>query len=300
MVGALRHSRAVVEMLATARARTYTTGMPPPCPRGALSVFLAAAGSLVACSAQPDKPPPVFGGQGAQVAMVSEKPLPAGAGTPVPAGPCGKNGPASDAPIIDDFEDSDGRIFKAFERDGFWFTAGDNSPGSTISPSGSFAPELLPPAESTKENRFAAHFKAAGQTQWGAVFGTALSWTQKGIKCPLNLSSFVGVRFRAKGPGSVRLSVAVPEVVPKDGGGTCTEGCYDGHGKLFLLGNAWDTYEARWDKLAQAGWGTDARFTPERIVNLTFNAPVPSLPIDFWVDDVELIPQSAPAKAAAQ
>ncbi|HEY6080606.1 MAG TPA: hypothetical protein VIW29_17450, partial [Polyangiaceae bacterium] len=83
---------------------------------------------------------------------------------------------------------------------------------------------------------------------------------------------------------------------------TCTEGCYDAHGKLFVLGNTWDSYEARWEKLAQAGWGTDARFTPERIVNLAFNVPVKDLPIEFWIDDVELIAKSAPApaKAAAQ
>jgi hypothetical protein len=272
--------------------------MPSLRSRDALALPLV-VGSLLACSPQSDKPAAVFGGQGAKVGSPDEKPLPAGAGTLQPIGPCGKHGPVSDAALIDDFEDGDARIFKAFERDGFWFTAGDNTAGSTVSPSGSFAPELLPPAESAKDNRYAAHFKAAGQTQWGALLGTALNWTQKGLKCPINLAGFAGLRFRAKGPGSVRVALAVPEVTPKDGGGTCTEGCYDNHGKLFLLTESWETYDMRWEKMAQAGWGTDARFTPERIVSLTFSGAVKDLPLEFWLDDIELIANAAPAKPAA-
>jgi hypothetical protein len=271
--------------------------MPSPSIRDALALPLVII-PLSACSTNADKPT-VFGGQGAQVASADEKPLPAGAGALEPVGPCGKGGPVSDAPLVDDFEDGDARIFKAFERDGFWFTAGDNTPGSSVSPSGTFAPELLSGAESTKDNHYAVHFKASGQTQWGAVLGTALNWTQKGLRCPMNLSGFAGLRFRAKGPGSVRVSLGVPEVVPKDGGGTCTDGCYDAHGKLFLLTEAWDTYEVRWEKLAQAGWGTDARFTPERIVSLNFSATVQALPLDIWIDDIELLAKAPPPKPAA-
>ena len=93
----------------------------------------------------------------------------------------------------------------------------------------------------------------------------------------------------------MRVSVAVPEVTPKDGGGTCTDNCYDAHGKLILLSNAWDTYELRWDRIAQRGWGTEARFTPERIVNIGFNVDVKDLPIDLWIDDVEMIAKTAAA-----
>lgn len=246
-----------------------------------------------ACASQNSAEPAVFGGKGAQVAGLDEKPLPAGAGSPDTLGPCGKSTPASDAQLIDDFEDGDDHIFKGFQRDGYWFAASDKTEGSTISPSSPFAAELLPPAEATKDNRYAVHFTAAGEKNWGAVWGTALQWTKDGIKCPLNVSGFAGVRFRAKGPGSVRVALAVPEVTPKDQGGSCAERCYDAHGKLFLLTEKWETYEMRWEKLQQGGWGTEARFTPERIVNITFNVDVKSLPIDFWLDDVELIPKAA-------
>jgi hypothetical protein len=242
----------------------------------------------------------VFGGKGAKVSSLDEKPLPEGAGKPQALGPCGKNGPVSDTQVIDDFEDANDRIFKGFERDGFWFSASDKTEGSTITPLAPFVAELLPAAESTKENRYAAHLTATGEKNWGVVWGAALQWTRQGIKCPLNLSGFAGVRFRAKGPGKIRLSLAVPEVTPKDGGGTCTDRCYDAHGKIFLLSDGWDTYEMRWEKMQQGGWGAEARFTPERIVNLAVNVDVKSLPIDLWLDDVELIPKPAPAATAAR
>jgi Carbohydrate binding domain (family 11) len=258
-----------------------------------LSLLTAALGACV----QHADGPGVFGGKGAKVTSLDEKPLPAGAGEPNALGPCGKNGPPSDTQVIDDFEDGNDRIFKGFERDGFWFAASDKTEGSTVTPNAPFAAELLPTAESSKDNRYAAHLTAAGEKNWGVVWGAALQWTREGIKCPLNVSSFAGVRFRAKGPGTIRLSIAVPEVTPKEGGGTCVDRCYDAHGKVFLLSEAWDNYEMRWEKMQQGGWGAEARFTPERIVNIAVNADVKSLPIDLWLDDVELIPKT-PASAA--
>jgi len=263
-----------------------------------LGGLVLAAAVSVACMQQEADGPQVFGGKGASVGGLDEKPLPAGAGEPAALGPCGKNGPESDAQLIDDFEDGNDRIFKGFQRDGFWFAAGDKTEGSSITPTAPFAAELLAAAESSKDNRYAAHLTAAGQTNWGVVWGAALNWTHEGIKCPLNVAGFAGVRFRAKGPGTIRVSMAVPEVTPKDGGGSCVDRCYDAHGKLFLLSSAWDSYEMRWEKMQQGGWGTEARFTPQRIVNLAVNVDVKALPIDLWLDDVELIPR-APASAPA-
>ena len=263
-----------------------------------LSLLALAAAVAVACQ-QRAEGPAVFGGTGASVASLDEKPLPAGAGLPQALGPCGKVGPASDAQVIDDFEDGNDRIFKGFQRDGFWFSASDKTEGSTITPMAPFVAELLPAAESSKENRYAAHLTAAGEKNWGVVWGATLNYTREGIKCPLNLSAFAGLRFRAKGAGTIRVSVAVPEVTPKDYGGTCDARCYDAHGKVFLLSETWDTYEMRWEKLQQGGWGTEARFTPERVLNLGINVDVKALPIDLWLDDVELIPKTPSSAPAA-
>lgn len=254
---------------------------------------LAALVLAGACARPSAEPPAIFGGKGANVASLDEKPLPAGAGNPDTLGPCGKTAPASDAQLIDDFEDGNDRIFKGFERDGFWFAASDKTEGSTVTPKEPFAAELLPEAESSKDNRYAAHLTAAGEKTWGAVWGATLQWTKNGLKCPLNVASFAGVRFRAKGPGTIRVALAVPEVTPKDQGGTCQDRCYDAHSKTFLLSERWDSYEMRWEKLQQGGWGAEARFSPERIVNITVNVDVKALPIDFWLDDVELIPRAS-------
>jgi len=268
------------------------------CASRALPSLLLLLFDLAGCADKGAQEPPVFGGKGAVVAQ-AEQPLPEGAGQPEALGPCGKVSPPSDTSVIDDFEDGNDHVFKGFEREGFWFAASDKTEGSTMTPNAPFSAELLPEAESSKDNRYAAHLTAAGQKSWGVVWGAQLNWTHEGIKCPLNVSAFGGVRFRAKGPGKVRVSMAVPEVTPKDGGGTCLDRCYDAHGKLFLLGDAWDTYEMRWEKMQQGGWGTEARFTPERVVNLTFNADPKALPIDLWLDDVELIPAAAVGGAAA-
>jgi hypothetical protein len=242
-------------------------------------------------SGEAGKSPPVFGGEGASIATPDERPLPAeDKSAQAAAGPCGAKAPPGDAALLDDFEDGDAKLFKTFQREGWWHSATDNTEGSTIYPSGTFAAELLGAAEAQKENRYAAHLKAAGQTQWGAVWGTTLNYVNKGVRCPLNASSFAGIKFRAKGPGTVRVSFNMPETVPKDNGGTCTEGCWDHYGKPFLLSDHWEEYAARWEKLQQGGWGAETRFDPTRLLGLNFSADPKALPIDFWIDDIEFLP----------
>ncbi len=238
--------------------------------------------------------PQVFGGQGAQIAAPDERPLPPASRTPEgspEAGPCGRESPPTDAALLDDFEDGDGKLFKGFEREGFWFSVDDKTEGSRILPNGTFAAVLLPAAEATPDNRYAAHLSASGQKQWGAAWGATLAWVRRGVRCPVNLSAFTGLRFRAKGPGTIRVALAVPEVQSREYGGVCADRCYDSHGKSFTLGDRWETYSVRWDRVEQEGWGAEARFTPSRIVQLLIKATPRNLPIDFWVDDLELIPR---------
>jgi hypothetical protein len=233
----------------------------------------------------------VFGGQGAQVATADERPLPPADSGAELSGPCGRAAPASDTALLDDFEDGDGTLFKGFEREGYWFSVGDKTDGSVVKPNGKFLAELLPQAEATHENRYAAHLTASGQKDWGAAWGSTLAWVRNGVRCPLNLSAFGGVRFRAKGPDTIRVVLAVPEVQAKEYGGVCTARCYDAHGKPFVLGDRWDSYVMRWDRLQQEGWGVEARFTPARLVQFLVKVTPKSLPIDFWIDDIELIPK---------
>ncbi len=261
------------------------------------SAAVACALSLLACSRAEPAPagPAIFGGQGAKIAEPSEKPLPQETG-PAESGPCAAGSPKSDFALLDDFEDGDHKIFKAFEREGWWFGASDDTEGSTLYPTGDLKADLLPDA--TKENRFAAHFKARGQTSWGAVWGTTLRWTNRGIRCALNASAFTGIKFRAKGPATVRVNFGIPETLPADGGGKCTQGCYDNPGKVFFLSDRWEEYSVRWDRLQQGGWGTEARFDPSRLLSLNFAVDPKALPVEFWLDDVEFTSGDAGATAA--
>lgn len=262
--------------------------------------LLGIAGTLLAAcinsgpNAPSSAPPPIFGGQGAlaaQVAMPQETPLMVDSGVgPAPAGPCAAPSKPTDVALLDDFEDGDGHLFKAFERDGWWFAAGDPTEGAKVyPPADHFQPDRLPAAESSKDNLFAAHFKAEGQKDWGATWGVALLWESKGIRCPLNATGFAGIRFRARGPGTVRVAFAMPETQPTDQGGSCTTGCYDYHGKFVYLSDRWTDYVVRWDALEQGGWGAQARFDPARLLRLTFSVKSKNVPIDFWVDDIAFV-----------
>ena len=244
----------------------------------------------------------MFGGQGASVEPPKEMPLPAGTTGPKRAsGPCAEPSPPNDVSLLDDFEDGDQAAFKGFQREGWWFAAADSTDGAKLYPAaGSFRPERLPIAESNRENVFAAHLKAEGQKDWGVVWGVSLRWENKGIRCPLNLSPFAGIRFRAKGPATVRVALGTPDTQPPESGGTCTSACYDVHGKVVYLSDRWDDYLVRWDRLEQQGWGTEARFDPARIVSLQLAVKPPDLPVDFWIDDLSFVAEPEAQALAAR
>jgi len=232
--------------------------------------------------------PPVFGGRGATIpeGSVADAPPPAAAA----AGPCSEPAPRGETARIDDFEDEDNKIFKAFEREGWWYTATDDTEGGAVlPPSGSFAPVPLPAEEATLHNEYAAHLTASGFEVWGATWGTTLRFTREGIKCAFNGSSFAGIRFRAKGNGTLRVNLGTPETIPVEDGGRCEERCYDTHARLVRIKPDWQVFEVRWGDLQQGGWGTQARFDPARLLNVGFNADKERLPVDVWLDDIEFL-----------
>lgn len=256
---------------------------------------------LVACTSGSDKPP-VFGGEGAQVERASETPLAQagegdGDGDEDDSGPCAQAAPPSDRLEVDDFEDGDNKIFKVFEREGWWYTATDGTEGEQVFPEkGTFAPVPLPEAEASPDNEYAAHLTASGQTDWGVVWGTTLKWIRKGIGCPFNASGFSGFEFRAKGPATIWVNFPTPDTTPKENGGKCSDKCWDSYGKLVRIKEGWNTYQIRWDQLQQEGWGTDARFEVERLMNINFSAKTNALPADVWIDDLRFLPANAPAQ----
>jgi hypothetical protein len=248
---------------------------------------------VVACSkSERQASPPVFGGQGAVVSK--ERPLADDDAPYVSGDPCGRPRPPADAAMLDDFEDGDAKIFKVFQREGWWYAATDGTEGATLRPpSGDFAAERLSASEATKDNLFAAHFVAEGQKDWGATWGTTLRWVDKGVRCPFDASAFGGIKLRVRGRGTVRIGFSMPETIPPEFGGKCKQGCYDSHSKTLFLTDAWTEYSIAWQQLQQGGWGTDVRFDPARLLDLGFKADAKNLPVDFWVDDIGFLPKTA-------
>jgi hypothetical protein len=255
----------------------------------AVSLFAACAACYAAgCQPAPQtSPPPVFGGQGANVQQAH--PLPSGVNDSVLRGPCSPAAHPGTTLLIDDFEDGDNRPFKEFQREGYWFAAADSTPGQMSPKPNAFAPELLPAEESSPENRAAAHLQASGYTDWGVVWGTTLRWVDQGVKCPFNGSKFAGIQFRAKGNGRLRVNLGIPETIPKEYDGTCSERCYDTHSRVVMLTPEWETYVVPWTQLQQWGWGTQARFDASRLLNLQFAVDGKQLPVDAWIDDLTFI-----------
>ncbi len=248
-----------------------------------------ALGGLAACGPN-QQSAPVFGGRGAVVdpgasaAQAEAKPA---------KGPC-DSVPASEDARLDDFEDGDHRLFGGFEREGWWFTATDHTPGAQVFPAeGKFEPVSLA-SEGTPENQFAAHLRASGQTDWGVTWGTTLAHVGAEAKCPLNAGHFAGLRLRARGKGVLLVRFGMPETTAAEFGGSCSDKCWDMHSFLLRLSDAWETREIRWDQLQQGGWGKSVRFDPARLMSLQFAATVPNLPADAWLDDVEWIRPASP------
>lgn len=258
-----------------------------------LGVYVTATLAALGCS-KAESTPPVFGGTGATVAPM-EQPVPAAEAAPM-AGPCGAAAPTSDTLLLDDFEDGDNKIFKGFRREGWWFASSDNTEGATIIPQGEFRPERLTP-DGGAENLFAARLAAAGHRDWGVVWGTGLHYTENGLRCPLNASEFGGIKLRARGPGSIRITFGMPETLGTDGGGICKERCWDTHGKVLFLTEEWQDFWVPWDRVQQEGWGAEARFDPSRLLQVAFVARPKDLPVDLWVDDLAFVGKASAAAA---
>jgi hypothetical protein len=273
-------------------------------PRFAAVAPLALSLSLAACaSSRAPAEPAVFGGEGAALKIRGETPLPTGPDASGPVAACGRVVPPSDVGLLDDFEDGDDRVFKGFQREGWWFSAADETGGTILPEKGKFKPEALPAAEATADNHYAGHFAASGFKDWGAVWGSTLSFTDDGIRCPWNGSRFEALRFRAKGTGTVMVRFAMPETLAKEFGGQCESRCYDFHARKLTLTDAWTEYVVRFDRLQQGGWGKEVRFDPRTLLGLQFAIDGNTPPVDFWVDDLELLPkgtahESTPPTAA--
>lgn len=187
--------------------------------------------------------------------------------------------------LIDDFEDGDSLAVPEPDREAYWFTIKDPSPG-IIEPDTNF----LPVPGGAHGSARAAHIKASGFTVWGAGFAANVTHLAGGIRCPYNATQFSGLRFFARGSGEIRAELLIPEVVDRQFGGKCDPSagdvCYDTHGVSIPLTSEWKAYSFPWQAFVQRNYGLQAAFRPEAIMSLQFSFELSGLPVDVWFDDV--------------
>lgn len=269
-----------------------------------LRICLGAVTLGAACvPAKATSRPAVFGNEGAVIQAKAST-------QPTAMGSCGEVKPAGTRALVDDFEDGDGQAFKVTGREGWWWSSSDDTPNARLLPAaGAFRPERLPDDEVSRKSAYAAHLAGAGQTGWGAAWGTSLRWVGEGRECPFNASRFAGLRLRARGTGDVKLMLPTPPTVPlQEEFGECEKQCWDSYGYTLHLRPEWQEFVVPFSQLQQGGWGHEAEFDPRRLLGVNFTVGPGALPVDFWIDDLAFVTAAeidawyaaAPSPVAAQ
>jgi hypothetical protein len=193
---------------------------------------------------------------------------------------------------IDDFESGSDQILEVDNRSGGWYDYDDDTTSAvqTIerlksegAPGGGLGGVL--------------HVSSDGFPSYSGV-GFGLRWTETGSEhCYYDASYYDGMRFWARGSGSVRLALQNPSVRPVSMGGTCPDdaSCYDSHGYDFTLNTDWTEYSVSFSTLEQAGWGTPVgAFDPSKLFTVEFQFASGS-GYDLWLDDVDFYKDGEPA-----
>lgn len=188
---------------------------------------------------------------------------------------------ASD-PLIDDLEDGDGELRRVDGRWGYWYTVNDGTAGTqTPAHDAPFTPD----EPGFDGSRHAAHFQASGFTSWGAATGTRLLASGSEL-CAYDASSYLGIRFWAKGSGEIKVSVMTLGTLRVADGGTCTQACYDYYAARIHLDGTFRPYQFSWQSLRQDGWGQATRFRTSEVVGVEFGAGSGGAAFELWVDDL--------------
>jgi hypothetical protein len=182
---------------------------------------------------------------------------------------------------IDDLEDGDALITASDGRGGGWYVNNDATSGYQIPAVGTPFEPVSPGAHSSV---YSARTTGTGFNDWGAAVGVVLN-DASGLRCPYDAASARGLRFLAKGTGTVTLSVGSASTVPVEYGGRCRSACYDYHATTFVVSSAWSMVQIPWTSLAQGGWGTRAVFSPSGLMFIEF-AFGAGATFDFSIDDL--------------
>ena len=183
--------------------------------------------------------------------------------------------------LIDDLEDGDGVIIAADGRSGFWYTANDGTAGTQTPVPGT---NFVPASGGAHGSAYYARTTGRAFADWGAALCIMLHQVGDNA-CRYNAASTSGLRFAARGTGTITVSFATAATVPIENGGSCFSGCFDYHSTTFTLSSTWLTRQIAYTSLAQGGWGTPAYFQASALMYIEFAAG-PATAFDIGLDDV--------------
>jgi hypothetical protein len=223
-------------------------------------------------------------------ATVAVDAMPVDSGIAVDAGPTTPTTPTTCALVpptiganltIDDMEDGDSLIIATDGRRGSWYVNNDATRGFQMPALGE--PFTVTPGGASG-SAYAVRTTGSGFNTWGAALGVVLSGANS-LRCPYDVTGTRGIRFVAKGTGSVTVQVATSATVQINQGGRCATNCEDFYATTIELGSTWTTYQLPWQSLAQEGWGTRAAFAPNTVMFFEFAFDVGSF-FDLYIDDL--------------
>jgi poly(3-hydroxybutyrate) depolymerase len=198
---------------------------------------------------------------------------------------------SGDNPLIDDFEQDDGRIASNDGRGGGWFSYDDGTNGTL-----SYQVEAATTIDSGT-----LHVVSSGWNIWGSAIATGLAPSLSAEEhCSYDASAYAGVQFRARGNGRLRLRLASVPHTPVAEGGTCTlegEACYDWPGISVNITDQWQTHFFPFCMLDPVGWGrSENDLDLEQLVGLHFMFEGGE-GLELWLDDLSFFQREQDADA---
>ncbi|HTQ04304.1 MAG TPA: hypothetical protein VMI54_10625 [Polyangiaceae bacterium] len=251
--------------------------------RAATALALVVLVAVGACAARERD-----GARGVNAGLATNAPAPSVSRNAAAASPASGSGVATcalsgaDLPAaLDDF---------ATGRKDAWFGYDDGTRGGALD----FG------VERTSEGNV-LHVTARGFDAWGSGvtrgFGTRAPVERA---CEVDASSYAGIRFRARGSGSLRVAVETTPLSPRAEGGECDLGqaCYDWPGTELELTSTWTTFELPFCRLVPSGWGrSGTAVDPRRLERVHFRF-APHEPHDLWLADLSYLAQTGAAAAS--
>lgn len=182
--------------------------------------------------------------------------------------------------LIDDLEDKDNGVSKVGGRSGYWYTYLDTF-GSTIvpKPDSTGAAPLLP--GSTDCHGGTACIMISGTTTAAdeatmkyPYAGVGFDFSNAKKPCVYNGGAYTGIKFWARGDVEITIKVNVSGTADAKGGGTCTTGCSNGHGKKVVLTPTWAEVDLPFAAIMQdPSWGTQVPFDKAALLSLQVQVP---------------------------